>query len=101
MARGFDDTRLSGMWQEATGEGEDGLKKVMDAAVQRVSKEELTTYLQAESAERTEARKGYWSGYKPRIFPRECLQQVQENLLKYQDGAREGSRTPMVCTTGS
>jgi len=68
MARGVDVKGLLGIWQEATGEGEDGLLKLMQHVVQKVLEEELTAYLQAEPHERTEERAGYRNGYKPRTL---------------------------------
>jgi putative transposase len=63
-----DDKDLLGIWQEATGEGDDGLRKVMETTIQRILEEELTSFLQAESHERTQDRKGYRNGYKPRAL---------------------------------
>jgi putative transposase len=68
MARGVDVKGLLGIWQEATGEGEDGLLKLMQDVVQRVLEEELTAHLQAEPHERTQGRAGYRNGYKPRTL---------------------------------
>jgi putative transposase len=68
MARGEDVKGLLGIWQEATGEGEDGLLMLMQDVVQRVLEEELTAHLQAEPHERTEERAGYRNGYKPRTL---------------------------------
>ncbi len=68
MARGIDVKGLLGIWQEATGEGEDGLLMLMQNVVQRVLEEELTAHLQAEPHERTEERAGYRNGYKPRTL---------------------------------
>jgi len=68
MARSDDVKGLLGIWQEATGEGEDGLLKLMQNVVQRVLEEELAAFLQAEPHERTEERMGYRNGYKPRTL---------------------------------
>ena len=68
MARGVDVKGLLGIWQEATGEGEDGLLKLMQDVVQRVLEEELAVFLQAEPHERTDKRMGYRNGYKPRTL---------------------------------
>ena len=68
MARSDDVKGLLGIWQEATGEGEDGLLKLMQNVVQRVLEEELATFLQAEPHERTDDRTGYRNGYKPRTL---------------------------------
>ena len=68
MARRDDDKDLLGIWQEATGTGEDGIRKVMETAVQKILEEELTSFLKAESHERTKERTGYRNGYKPRAL---------------------------------
>jgi len=68
MARKEDDKDLLGIWQEATGQGDDGLRKVMETAIQRILEEELTSFLNAESHERTQDRRGYRNGYKPRTL---------------------------------
>ena len=68
MARKEDDKDLLGIWQEASGQGEDGLRKVMETAIQRILEEELTSFLNAESHERTQDRRGYRNGYKPRTL---------------------------------
>ena len=68
MARGVDVKGLLGIWQEATGVGEDGLLNLMQDVVQRVLEEELAAFLQAEPHERTEERMGYRNGYKPRTL---------------------------------
>ena len=68
MARRKDDKDLLGIWQEATGHGDDGLRKVMETAIQRILEEELTSFLNAESHERTQERRGYRNGYKPRAL---------------------------------
>jgi putative transposase len=56
------------IWQEATGIGEDGMLHLMQGVVQRVLEEELTSFLEAEPHERSEMRKGYRNGYKPRTL---------------------------------
>ena len=45
MARREDDKDLLGIWQEATGQGDDGLRKVMETAIQRILEKELTSFL--------------------------------------------------------
>lgn len=49
MARKEDDKDLLGIWQDATGQGDDGLRKVMEAEIQRIHEEELPSFLNAES----------------------------------------------------
>ena len=66
MARREQDTRLLDLWQEASEEGDDGIRRLLETVVQRVLDEELTAFLGAESHERTAARQGYRNGYKPR-----------------------------------
>jgi len=68
MARRGDDKDLMWIWQEATGQGDDGLRKVVEAVIQRILEEELTSFLKAEFHERTQERKGYRNGYKPRAL---------------------------------
>jgi len=66
MARREQDTKLLDLWQEASEEGDDGIRRLLETVVQRVLDEELTAFLGAESHERTAARQGYRNGYKPR-----------------------------------
>jgi len=66
MARRAQDTRLWDVWQEAGNEGDDGIRRLLETVVQRVLDEELTAFLGAERHERTEARRGYRNGTKPR-----------------------------------
>ena len=68
MARKMDDKELLGIWQEATGEGENGFRKVLEMAVQKILEEELTSFLKAEAHEKTRERTGYRNGYKPRAL---------------------------------
>jgi putative transposase len=68
MARQAEDTTLFGLWQEASEEGDDGIRRLLETVVQRVLGEEFTAFLRAESYERTAGRRGYRNGYKPRQF---------------------------------
>lgn len=68
MARRMDDKDVLGIWQEAIGQGDGGLRKVMESAIQRILEEELRPFLNAESHERTHDRRGYCNGYKPRAL---------------------------------
>jgi transposase-like protein len=52
--------------QEAIKGGDDPLRKLLQHTIQRVLEEELTSFLDADTYERTENRKGYRNGYKPR-----------------------------------
>ena len=66
MARQGQDTKFGDLWQEGSWEGDDGMRRLLETVVQRVLDEELTWFLGAESHERTEDRRGYRNGYKPR-----------------------------------
>jgi putative transposase len=66
MARLGQDTKFSALWQEASDYGDDGMRRLLATVVQRVLDEELTAFLGAESHERTDERRGYRNGYKPR-----------------------------------
>jgi len=66
MARRSQDTGWFDLWQEASRDGGDGIRRLLETTIQRVLDEELTAFLGAESHERTEARQGYRNGYKPR-----------------------------------
>lgn len=68
MARRGDGNELLGIWQEACGQGDDGLRRLAEHVVQRLLEEEMTVFLGAESYERTRGRRGYRNGYKPRQF---------------------------------
>ena len=74
--------------QEAISEGEDAVQLLLKHTLQRVLEEEITSFLNAETYERTEKRKGYRNGYKPRILktrvgrielmvPKDRLEQVR------------------------
>jgi len=52
--------------QEAINGGDDPLRKLLQLTIQRVLEEEITSFLNADTYERTENRKGYRNGYKPR-----------------------------------
>jgi putative transposase len=68
MARKENDRGLLRIWQEASGSGEDGMMQLMQGVIQRVLSEELTSFLEADPHERSEKRKGYRNGYKPRTL---------------------------------
>jgi len=68
MTRRSEDTGLLGLWQEACeGEGE-GLRRLVEHLVQRILGEEVSVFLGAQSYERTDERRGYRNGYKPRVL---------------------------------
>ncbi len=52
--------------QEAINGGDDPLRKLLQHTIQGVLEEEITSFLDADTYERTEDRKGYRNGYKPR-----------------------------------
>jgi len=54
--------------QEANVAGDDGIRLLLQHTIQRVLEEEITAYLEAGTYERTETRKGYRNGYKPRTL---------------------------------
>jgi len=68
MARHGQDTNAWALWQEASEAGDDGIRRLLETVVQRVLDEELTAFLGAECHERTESRRGYRNGTKPRQF---------------------------------
>jgi putative transposase len=67
MARRVNDTDLLAVWQEAAEDG-DGLRHLVQHVLERVLEEELTAFLGAETYERTEGRRGYRNGAKPRTL---------------------------------
>ena len=68
MTRRSEDTGLLGLWQEASeGEG-DALRLLVEHLVQRILQEEMSAFLGAQSYERTDERRGFRNGYKPRAF---------------------------------
>lgn len=68
MARKTQHTELLEVWQQATQEGDDGLRRIVQRVVQQTLEAELTSFLQADCYERTGERKGYRNGYKPRLL---------------------------------
>lgn len=60
------DTSGLRIMQEANSEGDDVLRNLLQHTVQRVLEEEITTFLEADTYERTEDRKSYRNGYKSR-----------------------------------
>ena len=61
-------TRLLEMWQENSDEEGDRFRALLGHVVQRILEEEITAFLGAESHERTDERRGYRNGYKPRTL---------------------------------
>jgi transposase-like protein len=62
------DSRLVTLVQEASAQGTDPLRELLRHTIQQVLEEELTSFLNAEPYRRTDARRGYRNGYKPRVL---------------------------------
>ena len=60
------DIKLVEILQASCLHGHDPLRSLLVHTVQRVLEKELTAFLNTESYSRTEHRKGYRNGYKPR-----------------------------------
>ncbi len=63
-----EDTGILGILQACSGNGSDPLKALLKHTIQHVLEEELTAFLNAEPYIRTEERRGYRNGYKPRTL---------------------------------
>ncbi len=63
-----EDTGILGILQASSGNGDDPLKALLRHTIQQVLEEELTSFLKAEPYTRTESRRGYRNGYKPRTL---------------------------------
>ena len=63
-----EDTGILGILQASSGNGDDPLKALLRHIIQQVLEEELTAFLKAEPYTRTEERRGYRNGYKPRTL---------------------------------
>ena len=63
-----EDTGILGILQASSGNGDDLLKALLKHTIQQVLEEELTVFLKAEPYTRTEERRGYRNGYKPRTL---------------------------------
>ncbi len=63
-----EDTSILGIMQSSSGNGSDPLKVLLKHTIQQVLEEELTAFLNAEPYTRTEERRGYRNGYKPRTL---------------------------------
>jgi transposase-like protein len=62
------DNSLLGILQGSLSDGKDPLKELLHYMIQQVLEEELTAFLGAEPYDRTEHRRGYRNGYKPRTL---------------------------------
>ena len=67
MARRKDNTFFE-VFQQANGSGEDFLRELVREVLQQVMEAEIAERLGAASYERTDARRGYRNGYKPRML---------------------------------
>ena len=68
MARKSNDSELKQAWQAAAASGDDGMRALVQRVVQQVLEAEMTSFLAAESYERTPGRRGYRNGYKHRLL---------------------------------
>ncbi len=57
---------LLALWQEATGENDGPLQRLLKLMLQRLLEEEMTEFLGAAPHQRTEGRRGYHNGHRPR-----------------------------------
>jgi len=62
------DIELVEILQATCADGDDPLRALLAHTLQRVLEEEITAFLNAETYERTDKRKGYRNGYKPRTL---------------------------------
>jgi len=63
-----EDTGMLGILQVSSVNGDDPLKALLSYTIRQVLEEELTAFLKAEPYTRTEERRGYRNGYKPRTL---------------------------------
>jgi len=63
-----EDSTLVELIQASSGTGDDPLQALLRHTIQQVLEEELTAFLNAEPYTRTEERRGYRNGYKPRVL---------------------------------
>jgi len=62
------DIELAEILQATCADGDDPLRALLAHTLQRVLEEEITVFLNADTYERTDKRKGYRNGYKPRTL---------------------------------
>jgi len=62
------DIELVEIFQASCAQGDDPLRSLLAYTLQHVLEGEITTFLNAETYERTDKRKGYRNGYKPRTL---------------------------------
>jgi transposase-like protein len=65
---GKEDTRLVEIFQGRSADGRDPIKELLRHTIQQVLEEEMTAFLNAEPYTRTQERRGYRNGYKPRVL---------------------------------
>jgi len=63
-----EDSSVLGILQASSLSGDDPLKGLLRHTIQQLLEEELTAFLNAEPYDRTENRRGYRNGYKPRTL---------------------------------
>lgn len=68
MTRQDDCNGKLALWQEAAEKGEDPLRSLLEQIVQDLLDFEFTNFIGAESGERTDTRRGYRNGYRPRTL---------------------------------
>ena len=68
MTRQEDGKKLLEVLQEAKDCGDDVIRRLLERLVQAVLEAEITEFLGAERYERSDSRKGYRNGYKPRCL---------------------------------
>ena len=68
IARKSNDSGLREVWQEAAAAGDDGMRRTLERVVQQVLETEMTAFVGADRHERSEGRRGYRNGYKPRTL---------------------------------
>ena len=68
MTHQSQDIELVEILQATCADGDDPLHALLAHTLQRVLEEEITAFLHAETYERTDKRKGYRNGYKPRTL---------------------------------
>ena len=66
MTRQQQDKELLALWQEVREEDGDLMRALVEMVLQRLLEEEFSAFLGAEPYERTEERRGYRNGYRPR-----------------------------------
>ena len=68
MTRGDDGKDLLAVWQEAAGDGQDPLQRLVEVMLQGVLEAEMSAFLKAGPHERTAQRRGYRNGHQARTL---------------------------------